>query len=149
MATVPHVCRVSKDYTPTGFSTNASTYLGVGNLSSDEGRSLDYVHEGDAVLVSAVIASAYNSGGTDNGTNNWKVEIGYGPDGGTCNSFPTPVFWTSNGQPGGVTGKRKITITGVPIIPEGNFIRANFDKSGTPAGGNLNADVAVQWQRKA
>ncbi len=149
MATVPHVSRVSKDYTPTGFSTNASTYLGVGGINSDEGRSMDYVHEGDAILVSAVLASDYNSGGTDNGTNNWKIEIGYGPDGGTFNSFPNPVYWTSNGQATGATGKKVLTITGVAIIPEGNFIRANFDKSNSPNQAAINADIAVQWQRKA
>ena len=151
MAVCAHVSKVSKDYSPYGYSVmeSAATDITTAVSPGVGGGPLALMDDAAAWLERVVIGSPTGYAAGDAAGNLWTVQVtAY-----TAAGVATVVAsWSSfaDGAAVGLTANVGQSLSISPNeIPAGSSLVVNVAKTGTPAGGTLNASVFVRYRRKA
>jgi hypothetical protein len=143
----PHVSRVSKAYTPHGFSIYTDVVINIGTLSAT-GSDLFLMGSEDSDIYVEAITILSEGSVASHPTNIWTFQAGYKSAAGGAGSdfFATPPTTTANP----IINHVPMTLTPDQnqLVPDGRGVYITCTKGGTAA--NLtNLKVQIRYRRKA
>ena len=143
----PHVSRVSKDYSPHGYSVYTDTVINIGTLSATGSDLFLFGAEDSDIYVEAITICSEGSVASD-GTNKWTFQAGYkSASGGAGSDF----FHTApDTEANPITNHVPMTLAPDQnqVVPDGRGVYITCTKGGSAA--NLtNLKVQIRYRRKA